>query len=184
MTADSKTQSPLDLKTWLMEHHEVVANRWHSEVRARAGDPADPNGGLLFHFIDTLTLILPHCFGNGRDPETDIWQQAAHLYGALALRRGLAAGEVVEELQILRLVLLRLLLDALGGAGMSRGLQKDLLALNRALDASVVRASVAYTDDLCFTHLQGAVVPEGVTEDVEEEMREQLERFRQAIDHH
>ena len=42
-------------------------------------------------------------------------------------------------------------------------------------DQAVVAASVAYVDDLFFAHLQGSGVPEGVTQELEEETRAQLE---------
>ncbi len=132
------------------------------ERRRRIPGPVSRQPGLLSSSLS-------------RGPEgagEEVWQQATHLYGSLALRRGLAAGEVVEELQLLRGVILRLLLEAPPEDWGDRGFQRDLLALNKLLDLGVVRASVAYVDDLFFAHLQGSGVPEGVTAEVEEEMKQ------------
>jgi hypothetical protein len=107
----------------------------------------------------------------------EVWLEGAHLYGSLALRRGLAAGEVVEELGLLREEVLKLLLEDGPGWWEERVFQREVLALNRCLDQAVVAASVAYVDDLFFAHLQGSGVPEGVTDDVYEETMAQLNSF-------
>jgi hypothetical protein len=107
-----------------------------------------------------------------------LWEQGNHLYGSYGVRRGLAAGEVVEELQLLRGTVLRHLLSEYASG---QGLQvspRELLALNEVLDSGVARASVAYVDDLFFAHLQGSGVPEGSDPEVEEELGRQLEALR------
>ena len=172
---------PSALKVWLEEHGEQIARRWRAEIRTREDRRAEDGDGFLGRFLDSLTAFLPPCLGDGREHGEEIWHQATHLYGALALRRGLAAGEVVEELQLLRQVLLRLLLEAPPSDWDDRGFQLDFLAVNQILDAGVVRASVAYVDDLFFSHLQGSGVPEGVGSEVEEEMERQLEAFRREL---
>jgi hypothetical protein len=145
------------------------------------GGRGEEGDGFLGFFLDDLTSLLPLCLLNEREEGEEIWQLATHLYGTLALRRGLAAGEVVEELQLLREVILRLLLDSPPCDWGDRNFHRGFLALNRFLDLAVVGASVAYVDDLFFTHLQGSGVPDGMTAEVEEEMRVQLEAFRREL---
>ena len=132
-------------------------------------------------FLDSLLFFLPACLGPQKAVGKEIWQQATHLYGSFALQRGLAAGEVVEDLQLLREVILKLLLEGPLGELKDRDFQKDFLALNKVLDLGVVRASIAYVDDLFFAHLQGSGVFEGVTSEVEEEMYRQLDTFRREL---
>jgi hypothetical protein len=98
------------------------------------------------------------------------------------LRRGLAAGEVVEELGLLREDILKLLLEEGAGEWEDPAFHRDLMALNRCLDQAVVAASVAYVDDLFFAHLQGSGVPESLTEEVAEETRAQLDSLREELD--
>jgi hypothetical protein len=98
----------------------------------------------------------------------------------------LAAGEVVEEFQLLRGVILRLyLLDYLPrasqeGTGFS-GSPMEFLALNRVLDRGVSQASVSYVDDLFFAHLQGSGVAEGIDDALKDEILRQLEGFRDEL---
>jgi len=172
----------LNLNLWLKDRDGQIARRWRAEIRVREDRRGDDGDGFLGLFLDNLISFLAPCLGDYRDAGEEIWQQATHLYGSFALHRGLAAGEVVEELQLLRGVILRLLLEDPPEDRGHRGFRRDLLALNEVLDLGVVRASVAYTDDLFFAHLQGSGVPEGVTADVEEEMGRQLDSFRKELD--
>jgi hypothetical protein len=149
-------------------------------LEGRRGEEGD---GLLERFLGDMVDFLPPCFGDRREQGEEVWEQATHLFGSLALRRGLSAGEVVEELQLLRREILRLLLpEALAGGGEATPVRDvEVLALNDLLDTGVVRASVAYIDELFFAHLQGSGVPEGVTQEAEEEIRSQLAGFRKDL---
>jgi hypothetical protein len=171
----------LELRAWLENEHDLISRRWRSEVKARLGHLHDAEDRLLTSMLRHLVGVLPYCLAQRRDLGLEVWQEGAHLYGSLALRRGLAAGEVVEELGLLREGILKLLLDEGPGRWEERVFQRDLLALNRCLDQAVVTASVAYVDDLFFAHLQGSGVPEGITADVFEETMAQLEAFRDEL---
>ena len=170
-----------DLRSWLLEHREEIARRWRAGIREREDRRGEDSDGILGSFIQSLVLLLPASLGEGRDLGESVWHQATHLYGSLALQRGLAAGEVVEELQLLRPVIIKLLLAEPPRDWAGRSLKRDLLALNKLVDAGVVRASVAYVDDLFFAHLQGSGVPGGLDEEVEQEIGRQLEAFRREI---
>ena len=105
------------------------------------------------------------------------------IYGSLAARRGLAAGEVVEDLQLLREVILRLLLQDPPEPGFGDpAFSRELLILSRALDLGVVQASVAYTDELFFAHLQGSGIPGPVTPEVEQEVGLQLANLAREVE--
>lgn len=166
---------------WLADRTGRMSNQWIAEIRDREGRHGEEVGGLLGRFLESLVLFIPHCFGEDQETGEGVWGQATHLYGALALLRGLSAGEVVEELQLLRVVLLRLLLENPPGDWGSREFQREFLRLNRLLDQGVVRASVAYVDDFFFAQLQGSGIPGGVTPEVEFEMGRQLDTFRKEL---
>ena len=181
----------MNLEGWLRHNESQIAVRWFQELRSGVEGGSDEGTKLLESMVNHLVSFLPPCFGMQRDLGMDVWQQAAHLYGSLAVRRGLAAGEVVEELQLLRNVILRLfLLDApspLEGSNENAGpagrgiLPLELLTLNRLLDMGVSRASIAYVDDLFFAHLQGSGVPEGITSELVEETERQLLGFEEEL---
>ncbi len=171
----------MELKAWLENNENQIAERWFSEIKDHGGVHEAGAEEILQFFLDTLVAVIPFCLGNGRESGEEIWHQANDLYGALALRRGLSAGEVVEELQLLGRVILRFILEDLPPDGVGRSLQKEIMSLNKILDEGVVRANVAYVDDLFFAHLQGSGVPGGVTPEVEEEMRSRLMTFRKEL---
>jgi len=174
------------LRAWLLHQESNIATRWFQEIRAGGWSPGEEGGELLETLVTNLVSFIPTCFGEKREIGMEVWQEAARLYGSLGLRRGLAAGEVVEELQLLRNVILHLfLVDASLGSweeGSTEALSPfDLLTLNRVLDLGVSGANVAYVDDLFFAHLQGSGVPGGITPELAEEMELQLEGFRREL---
>jgi hypothetical protein len=120
--------------------------------------------------------------GPHREWAEELWKQGNHLYGSYALRRGLAAGEVVEELQLLRATILRQLLSDFTSGEQLQIPQREILSLNEVLDSGVARASVSYVDDLFFSHLQGSGVPEGTDPEVELELRRQLDALGREQD--
>jgi hypothetical protein len=171
----------VELKGWLERRKGIIAHRWQAEIQIREGRRGDDGDGLLNSFLKHLVSFLPPCLGEHRQTGEEVWQIATHLYGSLALRRGLSAGEVVEELQLLREVVLRLLLESPpAGVQESTG-SRDILFLNRVLDLGVVWASVAYVDDLFFAHLQESGIPGGVTPEVVAEIEGALESFRSDL---
>ncbi|MEO8449870.1 MAG: hypothetical protein ABI647_08780 [Gemmatimonadota bacterium] len=81
-----------------------------------------------------------------------IWKKVTEEYGRRAALRGLAAGEVVEEMQYLRELLIRHLAPAIAALRPRQGMAL-LLRLNRLVDHGVARAVVGYTDALIQTML-------------------------------
>jgi len=176
------------LRDWLLAQESTIAFRWYQELTAGSEGPEDEEGARLLKAVVTgLVSFIPACFGERRERGLEVWQQATHLYGSLAVRRGLAAGEVVEELQLLRNVILRLFLVEAPPASAGESPAEivpplELLTLNRALDRGISRASVAYTDDLFFAHLQGSGIPEGVTPELVDETERQLDGLRKELE--
>jgi hypothetical protein len=174
------------LKSWLESQGKNVAERWIQELRLSPESQTSGGEGLLEELVYHVVSFLPACLGGSRERAMEVWQHAAHLYGSLGVRRGLAAGEVVEELQLLRGVILRLyLLDFVPRAS-QEGVgpppsHMEFMALNRILDRGVSRASVSYLDDLFFTHLQGSGVAKGIDKGFEKEILNQLAGFRDEL---
>lgn len=178
----------MTLRSWLLAHEWTIASRWYQELTSGSEEPEDELGTRLLKMVVTrLVSFIPACFGERRELGLEVWQQATHLYGSLAVRRGLAAGEVVEELQLLRNVILRLFLVEAPPGGPEQAPTEaipplELLALNRALDKGISRASVAYTDDLFFAHLQGSGIPDAVTSELVGETERQLEGLQRELE--
>lgn len=102
-----------------------------------------------------LTLLID-VFGTMVGPlrrETKpLWTRVAEEYGRHAAIRGLAAGEVVEEMQYLRELLIRFLAPAIAALRPRQGMAL-LLRLNRLVDRGVAMAVVGYTDEIAASLL-------------------------------
>ena len=136
---------------------------------------------LLKRFLDLLSKLIPQAVGEHRALVAPIWKKAAELYGSLGAQRGLAAGEIVEEFQVLREAVIRLLFEmppARFGVAFSRS---DALHLNRFLDSGVTHASIGHTDALFFALFQGNGVPKVPTAQFVTEVEEQLKAIEEEL---
>ncbi|TVP80212.1 MAG: hypothetical protein EA352_00215 [Gemmatimonadales bacterium] len=177
--------SPAQLSRWLEEHQEAIAHRWFVEVRARGEGVDGPVAQVMEEFLELLVGFLPLGVGPLRDQVEPIYQQAAELYGNLGALRGLAAGESVEEVQLLREVLLRFLYrqpPSGGSAGPAAMGLREFLRLNRMVDLCVTQASVGHTDTLFFNLLHESGVTGAGTERALEGTRSQIAAFREELE--
>lgn len=162
-----------DLGEWLENSREAIADRWLAEVRARSDGLDGELADLMREFFLLLTSLLGTGLGTFRDDAEAMLQQAAELYGNLGSRRGLAAGEAVEEVQLLRGVLIRFLWAMEREKGLAEDL-RDLLRLNRLIDVVVTHASVGHTDALFFDLFHGTGVSGAIAPGLLGEVRDQV----------
>lgn len=172
--------SPEQLVDWLGAQKGALADRWLLEIRSRVETLEPEEEELLAEFLQLLTSFLPRAMGVYRDQVGPVYHQAAELYGHLAAVRGLAAGEAVEEVQLLREVVLRFLYRDPPAAGAGLGL-RELLQLSRLIDRLVTHTSVGHTDTLFFNLFHGNGVPEAATREVLDEVRDQLRALGQEL---
>ena len=145
---------------------DELASKWASWLTDRqAGSPAlDPDTtGRMLRLITDLLVVMA---GPMRREAETTWTAAAELYGTLAALRGLAAGEVVEELQHLRELLIREMADFFVALPARQALP-TVLRINRVLDTAVANAVVAYTDALVFQMFAKEGVPVPIAESVQ-----------------
>lgn len=130
----------------IAEGRQRLAEAWAAWIATRhpsAVVGVEELAGPLRIILD----ILPHMTGPLRREARETWFAATELYGRLAEARGLSAGEVVDELQHLR----ELLIVELGDLIVALPARQQLpavLRLNRVMDAAVSNAVVGYTDAL------------------------------------
>jgi hypothetical protein len=173
-----KKLEPVELARWLEERHDRIRDRWLSDVQSRDSGWSPAVEALTVEFFDLFLDMLPHGLGPFKDQVEPIWVQAAELFGSMAAKRGLAAGEVIEEFQILRDAVIRFLYAEPPVAGPLRISLRDLLRVNRFVDRGVTQASVGHTDALFFALFQGGGVSESLTDDTVAEIRSQLDVIR------
>ncbi|MDT8367701.1 MAG: hypothetical protein RQ745_00735 [Longimicrobiales bacterium] len=182
------TLNAFDLSAWLGTRAAPLLERWLSAVRGRGnGDPGDGRDELLESFLHLFVDLLPRCMTPMRAHADPLWNRAAELFGSFAANRGLAAGEVIEEVQILRESVIRMMYqDPPGPPTGARGL-REVLHFNRLADRLVTHASVGHTDALFFALFQGSGIPEALSDEVRYELRGQLEEIRsemESLDRH
>ncbi len=181
------TLTPEGLAEWLDGHSERIIERWVREVRSRDPEAQGPLAELLPEFLGLLVSFLPIGVGRWRGHARPLFQQSAELYGNVAALRGLAAGEAVEEIQLLREVLLRFLYaeapeDGDGEDRRGRLRLRELLQLNRIIDEGVTFASIGHMDTLFFDLLHGTGVSTDPTEEVVEEIRSQIQGLAEDLE--
>ena len=171
---NQKKLEPSELARWLAERADRIRDRWLDDVKSRGTAWNDAVEGLIVEFFDLFLAMLPHGLGPFKEQVEPLWVQASELFGSMAAQRGLAAGEVIEEFQILRDAVIRFLYAEPPVAGLLRISLRDLLRVNRFMDRGVTQASVGHTDALFFSLFQGRGVSEGLAKDNVAEIREQL----------
>ncbi|MGI9039702.1 MAG: hypothetical protein ACR2HK_01095 [Gemmatimonadales bacterium] len=97
-----------------------------------------------------LLDIISEMVGPLRREVSTVWIHACEHHGRIASARGLAAGEVVEELQFLRELLIRNMAPVLAPMRPRQGMA-IMLRLNRVIDKGIAVAVVGYTDALVAT---------------------------------
>jgi hypothetical protein len=170
-----RSLNPTDLAAWLHARLESLADGWRSAIRGQASGMGELDDALLGSFTRELVRFLPWMVGPHRESVEPLWTKASELFGSVAAKRGLAAGEVIEEFQILReLVIRELYRDPPLGGRLPLSL-REILRLNRGIDRGVTHASVGHTDALFFQFFEAEGV---VAESQENLIREVLEQIR------
>jgi len=127
-----------------------------------------------------LVDLIAESVGPFRREVTPLWTRASERYGRSAAARGLAAGEVVEELQHLREVLTIHLAPAVTMLRPRQTLA-IMLRLNRLVDKGIASAVVGYTDSLVATLFAQNGVPPVDSEHDLPDIERQLARIEHDL---
>ncbi len=163
-----------NLGEWLELQRGFLAVFWFEEILHRVRMEPEMER-ILERFLQLLTRMIPGAFDHRRSAVDPVWKRAAELYGSLGAQRGLAAGDIVEEFQIVREALVRILFQAPPARYGAELSLSDALRLNRFLDSGVTHASIGHTDGLFFALFQGSGVSTVPTAKLVAEVEEQLE---------
>ena len=138
---------------------ELVA-KWAAWLAARQPGSGALDGDTTERVVHIIADLLVVMTGPLRREAQDTWYAATELYGRLAALRGLSAGEVVEELQRLRELLVLELAEFIVALPARQQLP-TVIRINRVLDSAVSNAVVGYTDALVASMFsrQGVPVP-------------------------
>lgn len=129
-----------------LDAREAMVVDWADWMADRPGIGAIPRESLerqLRLVIETLVEML----GPLKREARMVWQHVLEHYGRMAVARGLAAGEVVEELQHLRVLLIKYIGGSVAEMRPRRAVAV-FLRLNAIVDRGIAAAVVSYTDAL------------------------------------
>ncbi len=184
-TARSETGGRIgtvELTEWLEERVPSLRDLWVQELRGRGLGRDARLEVVVEMFADQIVRLLPGLLGPSRDQLQPLGDRVAELFGAVAAKRGLAAGEAIEEIHALRELVIRdLYRDPPLGGTMPLSL-REVLRLNRALDRTVTFTSIGHTDALFFEFFEPDVTSAVLRgEDVAAEAEEQLVSIRAEV---
>lgn len=174
--------APGDLAEWLDERVDSLAERWSVAIREQGPGSSGPMDDALDAFTRHLVGFLPWMLGPYRDSVEPLWLRGSELFGSVAARRGLAAGEVIEEFQLLRELVIRDLYRDPPLDGRLPLSLREILRLNRGIDRGVTHASVGHTDALFFEFFEGDGVSRVTGEELAEEVRSQLRAIEEELE--
>lgn len=178
--------APLELAEWLQQKLPTIREQWARRIHEDGVGRSEPWDRIIDEFTYLLVSFLPPLLGPLRGELRSIWDGCAELFGATAAQRGLAAGEVIEELQVLReLVIRELYRDPPMGGEVPLSL-RDILQLNRAIDRAVTHASVGHTDALFFELFeqredQDRMPPAALAEEVTKQLSVIRDEFESTV---
>jgi len=158
--------------------NELVA-KWVAWLAIRQSGSTALDGNTTERMVRLVADLLVEMAGPLRRETRDTWYAATELYGRLAAVRGLSAGEVVEELQRLRELLI-LELAEFFVALPARQQLPTVLRINRVLDSAVSNAVVGYTDALVASMFSREGVPVPTTDSIQQ-MIAQLEGIEAEV---
>ncbi len=184
-SATARGGHPPDIERWLNEGVESLSERWIEEILSRDDDPPAERIRIVHRFARLIVRLLPMMLGQHRVQLRPIWLRTAELYGAVAVKRGLAAGEAIEEMHVLRELVIRKLYLEAPMDGSTAWPMREILRLNRALDQAVTQASIGHTDTLFFDFFGpsgGRAILDG--EDSLAEVERQLEGIAAEVREH
>jgi hypothetical protein len=161
----------------MTDHRDAMIREWAEWLRHRVASASSIPHTTLERELRLLFDILIEGVGPMRRSVNEVWHHACEHYGRFGAARGLAAGEIVEEIQYLRELITRRIGPVLTGLR-QRQAMAIILRLNATLDKGIAVAVVGYTDALVATLFaqNGVPAPDSAldTHDIERQL-EQIE---------
>jgi len=164
----------------LRDHRDTLVREWSTWVQHRLTQAPHITVPTVERHLALLVDMIIELAGPLRREAAEVWFAACEGYGMTAAARGLAAGEVVEELQQLRELLIRHLSETVALLPPRQSIAA-VLRLNRVLDRGIAHAVVGYTDSLVETLLNRRGVPIVATEPAEDEVLQRLKHLEDEL---
>jgi hypothetical protein len=163
----------------IAEAREVMVGEWAAWLaeRTAAGSlPTELVDRELRLVIETLVAML----GPLRREAKLLWDEVMEHYGRTGAARGLAAGEVVDEIQQLRVLLIKHIGTAVAAMRPRRAVAV-FIRLSNVVDRGISQAVVGYTDALVASLMLTDGPNRALTETTPEDFQRQLGRFEHEL---
>lgn len=134
----------------MADHRDAVVREWADWLTDRVSSAVPIPRVTVERELRLLFDILVESVGPVRRSVDEVWHHTCEHYGRIGAARGLAAGEIVEEIQYLRELLTRRIGPVLTTLR-QRQAMAIILRLNTILDKGIAVAVVGYTDALVAT---------------------------------
>jgi hypothetical protein len=170
----------LAVTTSLSEHRDKLVSQWSEWIAHRMSQAPHIQRPTIERHLALLVDVMIELAGPLRRQATEFWFTACEVYGQTAAARGLAAGEVVEELQQFRELLIRSLSETIVTLPARQSIAA-VLRLNRVFDRGLTHAVVGYTDALVETLLNRRGVPIVASEPAEDEVLQRLTHLEEEL---
>lgn len=160
----------------MADHRDVMIAEWADWLVQGVSTATAIPRQLLERELRLLYDILVESVGPLRRSIGEVWHHACEHYGRVGAARGLAAGEIVEEIQYLRELIIRRIGPVLTGLR-QRQAMAIILRMNATLDKGIAIAVVGYTDALVATLFTQNGVPRPDSALDQLEIEKQLGQF-------
>lgn len=163
----------------ILDARDTMIVEWADWLEAHASS----NGfsrDLLERQLRLVADGLVEMLGPLRREAKPVWGHLMEHYGRTAAARGLAAGEVVEEIQQLRLLLIKYI-GAFVAAMRPRRAVAVFIRLNNIIDRGIAQAVVGYTDALVASLMMTDRNTQSLTEASAEDVARQLELLESEL---
>lgn len=163
----------------ILDAREQMVAEWVDWLESHANTGGFPRPVLerqLRLVVDGLVEML----GPLRREAKSVWSELLEYYGRTAAARGLAAGEVVEEIQELRLLLIKYI-GAVVAAMRPRRAVAVFVRLNDIIDRGIAQAVVGYTDALVASLMLTDRQTQPLTEASPEDVMRQLDHLESEL---
>lgn len=163
----------------ILDAREAMVAEWAEWLEQHASTTSYPRP-LLVRQLQLVANGLVEMLGPLRREAKPVWGHLMEHYGRTAATRGLAAGEVVEEIQQLRLLLIKYI-GAFVAAMRPRRAVAVFIRLNNIVDRGIAQAVVGYTDALVASLMMTDRHTQSLTEFSAEDIERQLESLEAEL---
>lgn len=166
----------------MADHRDAIIKEWADWLVDRVSTATEIPRSTLERELRLLYDILTESVGPMRRSIKEVWHHASEHYGRFGAARGLAAGEIVEEIQYLRELIIRRIGPVLTGLR-QRQAMAIILRLSATLDKGIAVAVVGYTDALVATLFTQYGVPAPDSALDHHDIEKQLEQIEGEFQH-